>query len=153
MYYSSMLGWVDALGRQITMAGADLGMENTNAIPGMSSKGAPITVHPNEAIVPLPNGRSIPVTFPMVPQREDGFGTGSFGGGQGNGGSSRGTTINNHNTWNIVARDAQSFGRGQTQDQIVQRQEAQQRRSVQRLGFCQLLDDPTVRINKIKGRA
>jgi hypothetical protein len=83
--------------------------------------GARVTVHPNEAIIPLPDGRSVPVSI--------------RGGG--------GPPINIH--FNIQAKDAKSFGSGETQAQIMQLLTAQLRRAQAQIGSYSLIDDPTVR--------
>jgi hypothetical protein len=108
----------------------------TDDIPGMNAGAASVTVHPNEAIVPLSAGRAIPVELP--------HGWGGQRPGMTDGGWNRGnsTTVVN---FNITARDAQSFGRGDTQDQIRARLSAEIAKANQRIGGFTIDDDPTIR--------
>lgn len=131
----------DALGKPIVMNGAADGLANTNTIPGMGIDGAPITVHKDEAIIPLPDGRSVPVTFP-----------GGWGGqkpgvsppGAGGGGWGGGTTVINH--FHLPIKDTTTYGHGPTRDQIVQDLRAQLAKSFTTLGTVSRIDDPTVRL-------
>lgn len=116
----------DFLGRPIVMGGAADGLENTNSLPGMSESGVPLTVHPNEAVVNLNGGGAIPVELRGGAQR-----------------SGANNTFNIRMTVN--AKDAASFGRGPTQDQIRQQLQAELSRAAARIGTLSLIDDPTVR--------
>lgn len=47
------------------------GIDNTNKLARKVGDGIPTILHPNEAVVPLPNGRSIPVEFATEQQTPD----------------------------------------------------------------------------------
>lgn len=89
-------------------------------------------LHPNEAVIPLPDGRSVPVVFP------DGIPAGYEAGG----GSSQTNVIKVEMT--VVAKDADSFR--QSSKQIAQQLEAELRAAVSKLGGDTVVDDPTKRV-------
>jgi len=88
-------------------------------------------LHPNEAVIPLPDGRSVPVVFP------DGIPAGYEAGG-----SSQTNVIKVEMT--VVAKDADSFR--QSSKQIAQQLEAELRAAVSKLGGDTVVDDPTKRV-------
>lgn len=113
------------------------GMVNTNMIPGMTSLGAAITVHPNEAIIPLPDGRSVPVVI------QGGWGGQAPGAYRGGGGGqfaqppARGTVIN---VTNINVRDPQHY---MSKDQLLKELVSGATRASCRIGYNNPIDDPT----------
>lgn len=108
------------------------GTPNTSMdVPGITGAGQHVLVHPDEGIVPLPDGRSIPVIFPQGR------------GGGGGGGGSHTTTVNQYNTVNV--KDSKNPG---TMDQQLQALSAQINRAVQTIGQSTLIDDPTKRLGR-----
>lgn len=120
-------------------------------------------LHPDEAVIPLPDGRSVPVDLGVdasVFQRLN-----KFLGGPGNGGIGHSTEVNggpdgkgfgknrdNGNGGgvrieklevNIMSPDVRSFR--ESQDQIMQQFERDLRRSISRVGSTSAVDDPTRR--------
>lgn len=132
----------DATGKPIIMNGAAFGLENTNSLDGMSPQGVPITVHPNEAIVPLPDGRAIPVTFPGWGGQQPGVLPPQHGSGGGFGGG--GTTVVHIH---MPVQDMSTYGHGPTVDQHAQKIRAVLAKSFAVVGTVSSIDDPTVRVS------
>jgi len=121
-------GWSGATGGGFGMS-SGFAKGSPNVFEEAQGRSAIVRIHPDEAVVPLPDGRSIPVDFGGMNMAHGGAG----GGGRGD------TNIN------IVvnAKDADSFRA--SEDQILQRMQQKLNRAVKNLGDAPIVDDPTVR--------
>jgi hypothetical protein len=124
-------------GRFTSAANFDIGTPNTSpfaaSAPNVDSKGGfNAVLHPNEAVIPLPDGRSVPVSI----------NPGMFSNQMPGGGSGRAIVINKIDI-QIVAKDVTSFNA--SQDQIAQKLHKTLRRAVENIGEDATWDDPTRR--------
>jgi hypothetical protein len=112
-----------------------------NVFKEATGRSANVTIHPNEAVVPLPDGRRIPVEFGdgMGPVSRTSTWTPISGGGSG-WNKDGGITVN----MTVFAKDASSFRA--SEDQIYQQMSQKLRRAVRNLGQTDEVDDPTRRI-------
>ena len=102
------------------------GTENTN----LDGKGGFMAMlHPNEAVIPLPDGRTVPVSL-------------SGDAMAGSGGGDNSVTVNV--TMNVDAKDASSFAA--SKKQLVQELEAEMKKTARKLGKMSVEDDPTMRV-------
>lgn len=117
-----------------------------------ASGGFRAQLHADEAVIPLPDGRSVPVTLPerlmeafMNNQRQ---GTAKVSAQNGETISKRMSQSTGSNAWNIVinvnANDAASFSR--SQDQIMQELRLKLEKVGEKFGSNQRTEDPTRRV-------
>lgn len=99
-----------------------------NVLDEAMGKSARVTVHEDEAVIPLPDGRSVPVDLRNMGHTGDGKSGGRGG-------------INVNIT--VHAKDVDSFKA--SEEQILQRMQQQMRRAERTLGEVPILDDPTIR--------
>lgn len=109
-----------------------------NVFSEASGRSALVSIHPDEAVVPLPDGRRIPVDI-------SGLEVSGRGGSETYQGAETTSTGSGNITVNITvhAKDADSFRA--SQEQILQQMQQRMRRAVQNLGETTYTDDPTVR--------
>jgi tape measure domain-containing protein len=111
-----------------------------NVLDEAMGRSAVVRVHEDEAVVPLPDGRRVPVDLSGMDLPHGGGGggrNGSSGGGGGGGG--RQIVVN----MTVNAQDADSFRA--SEDQIYQRMQQKLDRAIKNLGTASSIDDPTVR--------
>lgn len=124
--------------------------------PNTSRDGMPVIVHPDEAIIPLPDGRKVPVQLPDAIMDQMASMAGGYSSGSSMTSGPNGTTYNDGtrrsqggggNNFNIVINvqspDAEGFRR--SQDQIVQDLKLKLDRVASRFGENPRSEDPTRR--------
>jgi len=107
------------------------------------------TLHPDEAVIPLPDGRAVPVDMPssfikrvqQIISEGDARVMNSVRSVAGNGGDGPAFAVNV--TMNVNAKDAASFR--ESQDQIYREMEAKMARAIRRTGRKLDVEDPTKR--------
>jgi tape measure domain-containing protein len=105
--------------------------DGTPSTSADGSGGFPAILHPDEAVIPLPDGRTVPVTF------TNGMETGG-------GGSGESKVVINVNM-QVDAKDASSFAA--SKKQMMQELEAELKKTARKIGVVSAEDDPTMRVS------